>query len=133
MDKEEMLAYLGGKLGTRLSFDEGNNCCLLLQDQYSVNFWYDDTRDAVVATGVVATEMPDEEGDITYADLLDLSLVAAMDGDPAIGREPESGMLVAYCVFNLKNMTEADLGELFVKYVEFQVLMTEYFNQLEEA
>ncbi len=130
MTKQEFCDAFSEKLGMQLEFDEDNNCELSINDNYTVDLWFDEDRNALLMTGVVAEETPEEGLDaFTIIDLLNLSLASAFDGTPAIGRESESGALLAYSLVSLDNTSIDELPQKFGNFVKFVVDMTDHFAQ----
>lgn len=131
MDKKELLAGLSERLGIELVPDESGNCSIVFEDRYSITLRYDEQRDAFLLLGVVADDLPEDLSRAAALEIMELALGCALEGVPGIGRDSESGLIVASLTMYAANTTVDELAEAFSKFVEFQVLMTERFLQLE--
>lgn len=102
-----------------LPFDEDGNARLVVDGNLAVNVARQDAEGRLILSAPVAAELRE---DITYGemlDLLDLALGPLFGGSPAIGRDPGTGMIIAYSTVSYAHLTAADWPELFSRFVEF--------------
>lgn len=108
-----------------LVFDEDGNCPMMVGEDFPVNVRRDENWGRLVLSAPVAPELPEGVDYAFMQTLLDFALAPMFDGSPAIGREPESGTLVAYSILNAAELTEASFKEAFEAFVSFAMGMSE--------
>lgn len=116
-----------------LKFDENGTCHLMIGDAYPVDVLRDERLSRYVLTSPVAAELPEETTYDLMQDLLDFALGPVFDGSPAIGRDPSSGLLVAYSVLPFVLATEADFPEQFARFLEFRTAMADRLAAVERG
>ena len=116
-----------------LKFDEDGNCHLEIGGEYPVDVMKDTQLSRYVLTSPVAVELPEETTYSQMLDLLSFALGPIFNGAPAIGRDPSSGLLIAYCILPFAPAAEADFPEQFARFLEFRVAMAERFASIERG
>ena len=133
MEWNDLLAGLSERLGVDLAPDETGSCNLTVEERYSVSLSFDDNRQTLQMIGVVAEDLPDELDYTLLLDILDYSYGAAMTGAPAIGRDSESGLILACLSQPVANLTMDDIVEIFGRFIEFQMMAAQRFAEAEET
>lgn len=103
-----------------LKFNEEGVCRLQVGDELVVDVLRDERLSRYVLTAPVAAELPEQTDYALMQDLLGFALGPVFDGSPAVGRDPSSGLLLAYCILPFGLATEADFPEQFGRFLEFQ-------------
>ena len=106
-------------LAIDLPFDDEGNARLLVDGTFAVNVSRNDEEGRLTLAAPVAQELREDIGYAQMLDLLDLALGPLVGGSPAVGRDPVSGMLVAYVSHPYARVTEADWPDLFGRFVAF--------------
>ena len=81
-----------------LKFNEDGVCHLVIGDSYQVDVTRDERLSRYVLTSPVAAELPEETDYALMQDLLNFAMGPIFDGSPAVGRDPSSGLLIAYSI-----------------------------------
>lgn len=120
-----LLQGLGDALGIPDMAFEGNTCTLLVENTHPLSIVKDETRQCLILSGVTANELPDplEHGLAEF--LLQTALNPMFGSGPAIGLDPESGLLVAYAVLDCRDLTPEDVGAAGLQFLTFQMLAAE--------
>ena len=77
----------------------------------------------MLITSAVADALPDPVDYALVLDLLDFSLGSAINGTPAIGRDEESGILVAYQTVTARNLRDASFADIVKDFLRFREVM----------
>lgn len=125
MKHEELLQELGKILNMDLSFDEEGNCLFLVEDKYSLCIRSDEENDRIILLGNVADELPEPVDYSLVTDLLDFGMAPILAGGPAIGRDPETGILTAWAFVMTKKITADDFIQAVKRFMEFQVVISD--------
>ena len=75
--------------------------------------------------GQVADELPDPVDYSLVLDLLDFAMAPLLTGGPAIGRDPESGILQAFAVIPAEDLSADEFIKAVQSFIEFQVALSE--------
>ncbi|MCR5536372.1 MAG: type III secretion system chaperone [Succinivibrio sp.] len=127
----EILAQLSEDLGIELAFDD-DNCNLYLDDDncsFTIRKFEDEGR--IVLMGIIAEDLPEDISYSLVTELLDNAMNPLYKAGPAIARDAESGMIVAYVSVDLKDIVPKDMLQIVEQFVAFQVHYAEVF--IEEA
>lgn len=116
-----------------LKFDENGTCHLEIGGAYQVDVMRDERLSRYVVVSPVAAELPENTTYSQMQDLLTFALGPVFDGSPAIGRDPSSGVLIAYSILPFAIATEADFPEQFNRFLEFRVAMADRFAAAEHG
>ncbi len=125
MTHEDYLQELSKVLGIRLTFDEDNNCLILIENTYTVCVQKDESNERFVFLGNVADALPDPIDYSVLLDLLNFGMAPVITGGPAVGRDPDSGIISAWAFLPLKNLSVDDFLDAFTKFIQFQVTITD--------
>ena len=117
---DEMLSELGKKLNLELAFDDDGACELLMDENAVITIVKNDEDGLLSMSSAVADELPDPVDYALVLDLLDFSLGAAIDGGPAVGRDPESGLLVAYQIITPSRLKTRSFADAFLDFTAFR-------------
>ena len=77
----------------------------------------------LLMTSVVADALPDPVDYALVLDLLEFSLGGAINGTPAIGRDAESGLIVAHQTITERNLREASFADIVKDFLRFREVM----------
>lgn len=108
-----------------LPFDEEGNARLVVDETLAVNISRNDAEGRLTLAAPVAAELREDIGFAQVLDLLDLALGPLFGGSPAVGRDPVSGMLIAYASVSYVHVTEAAWTEILARFVDFAKGMAE--------
>ena len=108
-----------------IPFDEEGNARLVIDEALAVNVSRNDAEGRLTLAAPVAAELREDIGFAQVLDLLDLALGPLFGGSPAIGRDPVSGMLIAYAAVSYVHVTEAEWPEILGRFVAFAKGMAE--------
>lgn len=106
-------------LDLNLPFDDEGNAKLLVDDNLIVNVSRRDEEGRIAISAPVAQELKEDIGYAQMLDLLDLALGPLVGDTPAVGRDPVSGMLVAYQLIPYANISEATWSDTLGRFVAF--------------
>ena len=116
---DEMLSDLGKNLEIELAFNEDGVCELLMDEKAVISLIKNEKDGVLTLSSVVADELPDPVGYSLILDLLDFSLGSAISHSPAVGRDPETGLLVAYQIVTASLLTTRAFTEIFHDFTRF--------------
>lgn len=102
-----------------LPFDEEGNARLVVDETLAVNVSRNDEEGRLTLAAPVAAELREDIGYAQVLELLDLAIGPLFGGSPAVGRDPVSGMLVAYASVSYVHVTEAEWPEILGRFVAF--------------
>ncbi len=106
-------------LELNLPFDAEGNAQLLIDETLAVNVSRNDEEGRLTLAAPVAQELREDIGYAQMLELLDLALGPLFGGTPAVGRDPVSGMLIAYASISYVHVTEAEWPEILGRFVAF--------------
>ena len=116
-----------------LKFNEDGVCHLLIGDSFQVDVTRDERLSRYVLTSPVAAELPEGTDYALMQDLLNFAMGPIFDGSPAVGRDPSSGLLIAYSILPFALVTEADFSEQFDAFLSFRTGMAERLAAVEQG
>ena len=116
-----------------LKFNKDGVCHLVIGDSYQVDVTRDERLSRYVLTSPVAAELPEETDYALMQDLLNFAMGPIFDGSPAVGRDPSSGLLIAYSILPFSLATEADFPEQFDAFLSFRAGMVARFAAVEQG
>ena len=79
--------------------------------------------DTLLITSAIADALPDPVDYALVLNLLEFSLGSAINGTPAIGRDAESGILVAHQTVTARNLRDASLADIVKDFLRFREVM----------
>lgn len=123
IDYEETLGELSNSLGIRLAFGEDDMCELVIGGATVLSIERRPEAGTLLMTSVVADALPDPVDYALVLDLLDFSLGAAVNGTPAIGRDAESGLIVAHQTVTEQNLKAAAFPDIVQDFLNFREVM----------
>ena len=106
-------------LELNLPFDAEGNAQLLIDETLAVNVSRNDEEGRLTLAAPVAQELREDIGYAQMLELLDLALGPLVGGTPAVGRDPVSGMLIAYASISYVHVSEAEWPEILGRFVAF--------------
>ena len=106
-------------LELNLPFDAEGNAQLLIDGTLAVNVSRNDEEGRLTLAAPVAQELREDIGYAQVLELLDLALGPLFGGTPAVGRDPVSGMLIAYASISYVHVSEAEWPEILGRFVAF--------------
>ena len=121
MNFDAILLDLKNGLGVDAVFDAEGVCELLMDDSQVISIIKHEEDGYLTLSSVVAAELPDPVNYHLVLDLLDFSLGAATIHEPAIGRDPETGLLIAYQSVVPSSLNTKTFIEIFNKFIAFCV------------
>ncbi len=120
----ELLNSLGDQLGIdHLSWDEGKNCHLLIEDGTTLLIRHAEVSDQLILASVIADEVPEPMGQDLIKDLLSHALSPMKRSGPAVGLDEESGFLVAYWLLPINALTTASILKSVSTFIDYQAFM----------
>lgn len=106
-------------LELNLPFDAEGNAQLLVDGTLAVNVSRNDEEGRLTLAAPVAQELREDIGYAQVLELLDLALGPLFGGTPAVGRDPVSGLLIAYASISYVHVSEAEWPEILGRFVAF--------------
>lgn len=106
-------------LELNLPFDDEGNVQLLVDETLAVNVARNDEEGRLTLAAPVAQELREDIGYAQVLELLDLALGPLFGGTPAVGRDPVSGLLIAYASISYVHVSEAEWPEILGQFVAF--------------
>lgn len=106
-------------LDLNLPFDDDGNAMLLVDGDLAVTVSRNDEEGRLTVAAPVAQGLKDDIGYAQMLDLLDLAFGPLVGESPVVGRDPSSGMLVAYVSISYARLTEATWPEKLGRFVAF--------------
>lgn len=106
-------------LELNLPFDDEGNAQLLVDETLAVNVARNDEEGRLTLAAPVAQELREDIGYAQVLELLDLALGPLFGGTPAVGRDPVSGLLIAYASISYVHVSEAEWPEILGQFVAF--------------
>lgn len=123
IDYDRIIDELGGALGVQLKFNEDDMCELVIGGATVLSIERRPEAGTLLMTSVVADALPDPVDYALVLDLLDFSLGAAVNGTPAIGRDAESGLIVAHQTVTEQNLKAAAFPDIVQNFLSFREVM----------
>ena len=106
-------------LELNLPFDAEGNAQLLVDGTLAVNVSRNDEEGRLTLAAPVAQELREDIGYAQMLELLDLALGPLVGDTLAVGRDPVSGMLIAYASISYVHVSEAEWPEILGRFVAF--------------
>jgi len=122
---DELLASLAQTFDMALSFDENDSCDLLIGDETGLNIRRFEHEERLALTSVVAEDLAPDIDYATVLELLNRAINPLFEAGPAIGRDPETGVLIAYLSVPIGRIEPADFPQLVKKFLEFAIYYAE--------
>lgn len=123
LDYDRIIDELGAALGVQLKFSADDMCELVIGDATVLSIERRPEAGTLLMTSVVADALPDPVDYAIVLDLLDFSLGAAVNGTPAIGRDAESGLIVAHQTVTEQNLKAAAFPDIVQDFLNFREVM----------
>ena len=123
IDYDAIIDELGGTLGVQLEFAEDDMCELAIGDSTVLSIERRPDAGTLLMTSVVTDALPDPVDYALVLDMLDFSLGAAINGTPAIGRDEESGLVVAHQTVTERNLKDAAFPDIVQDFLRFREVM----------
>ena len=106
-------------LELNLPFNAEGNAQLLVDGTLAVNVSRNDEEGRLTLAAPVAQELREDIGYAQVLELLDLALGPLVGDTPAVGRDPVSGMRIAYASISYVHVSEAEWPEILGRFVAF--------------
>ena len=132
-DFKPVLSALSEKLGMELDFADEEEIDLDIGGEVTLNIRKDDETDVLSLTAVVAEDLPDALDPSMMVELMDLALNPLVSGAPAIGRENESGMMIAYVKLPVRTIDPAEFPEIVEAFIDFSLVWKAKFRDMPVA
>ena len=129
----QLVNTLGEKLAMTLDFAGEDEIDLDIGGELTLNLRKDDEAGSFALAAVVADELPDAPEPAMMIELMDLALNPLVSGAPAIGRESESGMMVAYVAVPVAAVSPSDFPEIVEAFIDFALVWKARFRDMPQA
>ena len=123
LDYDSLINELGQDFGVGLKFNDEDMCEMAIGDSVVLSLERRPDADTLLMTSAVADALPDPVDYALVLDLLDFSLGNAINGTPAIGRDAESGILVAHQTVTARNLRDASFADIVKDFLRFRDVM----------
>ena len=120
---QDAISALAAHVGIPLDLRDG--FCEILIDGQPFSIRHDEARDRLVASALVADDLPAAPSRQLVCDLLDLGFGMMEDGLPAVARAPETGFLAAFALFPLATLSPAEFPDAFDKFAAFATALAD--------
>ena len=120
---QDAISALAAHVGIPLDLRDG--FCEILIDGQPFSIRHDEARDRLVASALVADDLPAAPSRQLVCDLLDLGFGMMEDGLPAVARDPETGFLAAFALFPLATLSPAEFPDAFDKFAAFATALAD--------
>ena len=128
IDYDNLIKELGLELGAELKFNDEDMCELAVGESTVLSIERRPDAGTLLMTSVVADALPDPVDYALVLDLLDFSLGGAINGTPAIGRDVESGLLVAHQTVTARSLRDASFADVVKDFLRFREVMERKLN-----
>jgi hypothetical protein len=128
IDYDNLIKELGLELGAELKFNDEDMCELAVGESTVLSIERRPDAGTLLMTSVVADALPDPVDYALVLDLLDFSLGGAINGTPAIGRDAESGLLVAHQTVTARSLRDASFADVVKDFLRFREVMERKLN-----
>ncbi len=128
IDYDNLIKELGLELGAELKFNDEDMCELAVGESTVLSIERRPDAGTLLMTSVVADALPDPVDYALVLDLLDFSLGGAINGTPAIGRDAESGLLVAHQTVTARSLRDASFADVVKDFLRFREVMERNLN-----
>lgn len=123
------LECIGKQVGIDLSFDENNQCFLLIDNKFPISIRNMETHYLLYA---MIAEIPSDEDGAIWQNILCLNLELAEHHDGSLGFEETSNSLVLLKNINNTGLNEHEITDAMAKFIFIQESLTKVFLLLEE-
>ena len=123
LDYDSLINELGQDFGVELKFNDEDMCEMAIGDSIVLSLERRPDAGTLLITSAVADALPDPVDYALVLDLLDFSLGSAINGTPAIGRDEESGILVAHQTVTARNLRDASFADIVKDFLRFREVM----------
>ncbi len=123
LDYDRLISELGQEFGVNLAFNGDDLCEMAIDSAYVLSLERRPDADTLLITSAVADALPDPVDYALVLDLLEFSLGGAINGTPAIGRDAESGILVAHQTVTARDLRNASFVDIVKNFLRFRGVM----------
>lgn len=123
IDYDGVIRDFGFELGEELRFNDEDMCELAIGEATVLSIERRQDAGTILLTSVVADVLPDPVDYALVLDLLDFSLGGAINGTPAIGRDEETGLLVAHQTVTAQSLRKASFADIVQDFLRFREVM----------
>ena len=123
IDYDNIISELGRELGTELAFNDEDMCEMAIGDSFVFSIERRPDAGTLLLTSAIADALPDPVDYALVLDLLEFSLGSAINGTPAIGRDAESGILVAHQTVTERNLRDTSFTDIVKDFLRFREVM----------
>ena len=127
----DALAALSRHIGLPLEFAD-ESCDFLIGGQ-NFTIRSDGARERLVVSALIADDLPDNPSRALVADLLGLGFGMMEEGLPAVGRDPETGLLAAFAFFPFAKLDAAGFSDAFDKFAAFATALADRLDRERHA
>lgn len=124
---QDFLAETASFLDLKLQYEDG--ACTFFLENKPFSLHYNPSANCLTLSAVVAEDSGEPLPSPVVDRLLDLALNPAFFRGPALGREPESGLFIAYVHIPLEKVAASEAGDILQAFFEFVLRMTELLEQ----
>lgn len=128
IDYDNIIKELGQELGAELKFNDEDMCELAVGESIVLSIERRPDAGTLLMTSGVADALPDPVDYALVLDLLEFSLGGAINGTPAIGRDAESGLLVAHQMVTARSLRDASFADIVKDFLRFREVMERKLN-----
>ena len=123
LDYDNLINELGREFGLELKFNDEDMCEMAIDNSFVLSIERQPDAGSLLITSAVADALPDPVDYPLVLDLLDFSLGSAINGTPAIGRDEESGILVAHQTVTERSLRDASFADIVKDFLRFREVM----------
>ena len=123
IDYDNLINELGREFGLELKFNDEDMCEMSIDNSFVLSIERQPDAGSLLITSAVADALPDPVDYPLVLDLLDFSLGSAINGTPAIGRDEESGILVAHQTVTERSLRDASFADIVKDFLRFREVM----------
>ena len=123
IDYDNLINELGREFGLELKFNDEDMCEMAIDNSFVLSIERQPDAGSLLITSAVADALPDPVDYPLVLDLLDFSLGSAINGTPAIGRDEESGILVAHQTVTERSLRDASFVDIVKDFLRFREVM----------
>ena len=123
IDYDNLINELGREFGLELKFNDEDMCEMAIDNSFVLSIERQPDAGSLLITSAVADALPDPVDYPLVLDFLDFSLGSAINGTPAIGRDEESGILVAHQTVTERSLRDASFADIVKDFLRFREVM----------
>ena len=126
----EFLAETSSFLGLELlEYKEG--VCTLFLENHPFAIQQTQLANCLTLSAIVTEELPEPLPSPVVDKILEMALNPAFFRGPALGKDPESGMFIAYVHIPLEKINTSDAGDIIAAFLDFVLHMEQLLNNPE--